>query len=238
MDTISQNSAPVGSDDVTSSPETASQVDTQTSPTSQPVDGGAEGNEGKATEALLAGKYKSPQDLEKAYKELEAKLGQTSQKAAIANQIEQATGMNSSQIAAYLQQQENARLQKEYQDNPMAYTTQKVQELEAKLMLQDEERELDSFIQKNPEYSPYRDKLLNLGLNLEREKSYEDIATDYFGHARAQGQQDAYKKIEVKKTTQATGVQSAPKKTLSEDDLRSMSVAELRSILPKAPVRE
>jgi len=71
--------------------------------------------------------------------------------------------------------------------------------------------------------------------NVKPEKSYADIANEYFGSARAQGQQDAYKKIDTKIMTQATGASQAPPKgKFTEEDMERMSVAELEAILPHA----
>lgn len=232
MDTIEEPMEPAGSDDVTSSPDT-SLADTQPLEATENVDGGTGAEEG-ASETLLAGKYKSPEDLEKAYKELEGKLGTLGQKASVADLIQEKYGMTPDQLRQTIEQQEQAQMEQQYRDNPGAFAVQKVQELEARLALRDEERELDSFLQKNPEYAPQRDKILKLGLNLEKDKPYEDIAREYFGETRAQGQQDAYKKIDAKVRTQATGTQSAPAKKFTEADYENMSAAEMEAILPHA----
>ena len=63
MDTIENNEAPAGSDDVTSSPDTAFQVDAQPVESEATIDGGNSEETG-APEVLLAGKYKSPEELE------------------------------------------------------------------------------------------------------------------------------------------------------------------------------
>jgi hypothetical protein len=233
MDTI-ENEAPVGEAGATASPDTASQ-DTQTAEVTEETvsDGDAET---QAEEALLAGKYKSPQELEKAYKELESKLGETGQKAELVNLLEKNTGMTAQQIKDAIANQEKQRLNQEYQSNPQAYTLSKVQELEGKLALQAEERELDKFLQseEGKAYESFRDKILNLGLKLETGKTYAEIAKEYFGESRAQGQKDAYKKIETKKNTQATGAMSQPKRKLTEEDMDNMTAAELEKVLPWA----
>ena len=114
---------------------------------------------------------------------------------------------------------------------------QEVQSLKQQLALQAEQKELDSFLssEEGKPYQGFKDKILHLGLNLERGKSYGDIARDYFGQAIAQGQQSAYKKIDTKVMTQATGAsQSAPKGKFTDDDLDRMTAAELEAILPHA----
>lgn len=232
MDTIEEPIEPAGSDDVTSSPDT-SVADTQPSEASGNVDGGTEGNEG-ASESLLAGKYKTPEDLEKAYKELEGKLGTLGQRARVADVIQEKYGMTPEEFQASLDAEEAARMEREAQTNPLGYLSKEVQTLKQQLALRDEERELDSFLQKNPEYAPNRDKILKLGLNLEKDKTYEEIAREYFGTARAQGQKDAYERIDAKVRTQTTGTQSAPSKRVRPEDLDNMSAADMEKVLPWA----
>ena len=234
MDTI-ENETPVGSDGATPSPDTDSN-DTQPI---ESTDSFSEGNVDEVGEAptLLAGKYKSPEELEKAYNELQGKLGEQGRKAELANLLEQQTGMNAEQIRDYLTQQQSLQYQQQVQENPGMAAFQEVQSLKQQLALQAEQKELDSFLssEEGKPYQGFKDKILNLGLNLERGKSYGDIARDYFGQAIAQGQQSAYKKIDTKVMTQTTGAsQSAPKGKFTDDDLDRMTAAELEAILPHA----
>jgi hypothetical protein len=233
MDTIT-NDAPVGEEDVTSSPDTAS-ADTQPAESMDSVDGG-EVVEAGEPEVLLAGKYKTPEELEKAYSELESKFGEVGQKAEIANLLEKQTGMNPQQIKEYISRQQQAQQQQQIQENPLGYVGAKVQQLENQIALQAEEKELDKYLssEEGKPYAPFREKILNLGLKLETNKPYNEIAKEYFGESRAQGQQDAYKKIEVKKNTQATGTRSAAQKKFGLEDMQNMSSAELEQILPHA----
>jgi hypothetical protein len=231
MDTIENIESPVGSDGATSSPDTDSQVDTQPSEVEEPVSDGESAEE----VALLAGKYKSPEELEKGYKELESKLGERNEHSELTKMLEEQTGMSASQIRNYIAQQKEQQLMQQYKDNPTSYLANEIQQLKGQIALQAEEKELDKFLETNPEYAPHKDKILKLGLNLEKDKTYGEIAQEYFGSARAQGQQDAYKKIETKKMTQATGVSQAPPKgKLTPEDMDKMSVAELEAILPHA----
>jgi len=172
----------------------------------------AETEEAGNAEPLLAGKYKTVEELEKAYGEIQKTTGQLSQKAELANMLERSTGMNAQQISEYILQQEIAQQQQQYQENPVPYLAQELQGMKAQLALKDEQAKLDTFISTNPEYEPFKDKILNLGLNLEKNKDYSDIAREYFGQAIAHGQQSAYKKIDTKVMTQATGASQAPLK--------------------------
>jgi len=231
MDTITNEPTDVA--DITT-PEDTSVSDTQPVETTEERTAEVE-EAGEAEAPLLAGKYKSPEELEKAYTELQSKFGEVGQKAELANILEQQTGMNAQQIRDYLAQQEQAQLEQQIANNPAGYALQEVQSLKSQLALKEEQAELDSFIKQNPEYEPFKEDILDMGLNYKREMSYGDIANKFFGRARAQGQTDAYKKIEVKTQTQATGAsQSAPKSKLTPEDMDKMSVAELEAILPHA----
>lgn len=234
MDTFNETE-PVGGEDVTS-PQDTSAVETQPTNPEEVVDVNQSGEVEEAPE-LLAGKYKNPKELEKAYQELQHKLGEVGQKAELANLMEKSTGMTHQQIKDYLANQEQQRMAAQVQANPGAYAYQEVQSLKQQIALQNEEKELDSFLQseEGKAYAPFKDKIFKLGLNLEQDKPYSDIAREYFGEPRSQGQQDAYKKIETKKMTQATSVSQAPPKgKLTLEDMRSMSVKELEAVLPHA----
>jgi len=238
MDTIEQET-PIGVEGATSSQDTASN-DTQPAESNESV---SDSNVDEAGEApqLLAGKYKNPQELEKAYQELQSKLGEVGQKAELANLLEKQTGMNHQQIKDYLAQQQQQQFLQQQQADPVGYLMQKQQQLESQLALQTEEKELDKFLQENKDYVPFKEKIFDLGLNLyngnvKPEKSYADIAREYFGDARAQGQQDAYKKIDKKIMTQTTSVsKGTPKGKITLDELKGMTAAEQAAILPHAP---
>jgi hypothetical protein len=231
MDT--NDETPAGVDDITPSEDTVADI-------TQPEETGevsATEPEESGEASLLAGKYKSPQELEKAYLEVQKTVGQVSQKAELANRLEKATGMSTQQIEDYLANQEYTQYQQQVQGNPGLAAYQEVQQLKSQIALQKEERDLDKFLssEEGKPYTAQRDKILKLGLNLERDKDYGDIAREYFGESRAQGQQDAYRKIDTKRNSQATGVsQSPPKGRVTLEDLDNMSVKEMEAVLPHA----
>lgn len=232
-DTIETNGTPAGGEGATSSQDTVSQVDTQPVTNEPSVSDGSQEEAGEAT--LLAGKYKSPEELEKAYKELEGKLGDLGQKASIADLLQEKYKVTPEQLKAQIEAEEIEARRQRYAGNPLAPIVEEVQALKGQLALQNEEKELDKFLAENPDYQPYRDKILKLGLSSEQNKSYEEIAREWFGESRAQGQKDAYKKIETKKSTQVTGVsRQEGKRSLSLEDLSNMSVEELEKVLPHA----
>ena len=233
MDTINETE-PVGGQDVSSSQDTSS-VDTQPTESEEVVDGNQSEEVEEAPE-LLAGKYKTQEELIKAHQELEHKLGENSQKAELANLLEKQTGMNAAQIKDYLAQQQYAQYEAQVQGNPGLAAYQEVQSLKSQIALQSEEKELDKFLNSDEgkPYADFKEKIFNLGLNLEKDKSYSEIAKEYFGQSRAQGQQDAYKKIDKKIMTQATGAKSAPQKRFTAEDMANMSSSELEAILPHA----
>ena len=233
MDTIETNE-PVGVEGATSSQDTSSN-DTQ--PT-ESTDSVSDSNVEEVEEApeLLAGKYRTQEELIKAHQELEKKLGEQGQKAELANLLEKQTGMNASQIKEFLSRQQQEQLMQQYQNNPVPYLAGEVEALKSQIALQNEEKELNAFLssEEGKPYADFKDKIFNLGLNLEKDKSYAEIAKEYFGQSRAQGQQDAYKKIEKKIMTQATGAKSAPQKRFTAEDMANMSSSELEAILPHA----
>jgi len=234
MDT-NENSEPVGGADVTASQDTSQENITQ--PVEETTEATNESEVVEETEkAKLAGKYETAEDLEKGYKELESKLGEQGQKSELVNRLEKQTGKSAQEISDFMERQEQEQAQRNIQDNPGMAAYEKVQGLEQQIALQNEEKELDSFIKENPQYEPQRDKILKLGLNIERDKPYADIAKEYFGEPIAQGQQDAYKKIDQKQKTQATGVLSTPSKKFTEEDMANMTASELEAILPKADI--
>lgn len=233
MDTLEPSTGPVEAAGATAAQDTPAQVETQTSaPGTVVSDNTSDSPEGQASQTLLAGKYSSPQELEKAYLEAQKKISEQGQKAAVADLLQEKYGVSPEQLRATIEAQEQQALYEQMQQNPGLYAAERVQRLEQQLALQNEEKELDGFLHKNPEYAPFKDKILNLGLNLERDKTYEEIARDYFGQARATGQQDAYKKIEQKVMQQPTGVTSVPKKQFGLEDMKRMSARELEAILP------
>lgn len=234
MDNL-ENTSGAGEADVTSSSAEPQGTETQPESLDQSVDGGNQAEAGDATsypwQAEEKFKNAKPEDIFKSYKEMEKLY---SRKAEVANLIEEKFGVTPEQLKQVIAEQENARQEQELAQNPAGYALREVQTLKQQLALQSEEKELDGFLAKSPEYAPFRDKILTLGLNLERDKSYEEIAHEYFGQARAQGQEDAYKKIDTKVKTQATGVRSVPQRTITPEDMKKMSVAELEAILPHA----
>lgn len=233
MDTIEEPMEPAGSDDVTSSPDT-SLADTQPSETSGNVDGGTEGD-GVASEApKYAGKYKTPEELEKGYLEAQKKISEVGQKASVADLIQEKYGITADEFRRRIEAEEQARQEEEYRTNPAGAALREAQAVKQELALMKEEKELDSFLSKNPEYAPVRDKILKLAFTSEQDKPYEEIAREWFGETRALGQQDAYKKIDAKVRTQATGTQSAPSRRLTDADFENMTAAEMEAVLPHA----
>ena len=196
---------------------------------------------GEEASALLAGKYKSPEELEKAYKELEGKLGQRDETLGLVKDLERTTGMNAFQIKQALAQQEQAKLEQQYQDNPVPYLAQEVMQLRQERLIEKQEQELNNFLNSD-EGKPYQD----LRNEILEDKQYNprfqnlpfaDIARERYGKVRAQGQQDAYRKIETKRMTQATNAsQAAPKSRVTLEDLDKMTVAEMEAVLPWADI--
>jgi len=227
MDNPTINTEPVGAEGATSSQDNSGAVETQPAGTDGVVSANESGNEGNAPvypwENDEKFKGKTPEDIYKSYREMEKTY---SRKAEVANLIEEKFGVAPEDLKQLIEAQEEARLEQEYRTNPAGVALREVENLKKQLALQSEEKELDGFLQKNPEYAPFRDKIFKLGLTTEQDKSYEEIADEYFGQARAQGQQDAYRKIEVKKSTQSTSPSQQNPKKFGYGDLKDLPRAE------------
>jgi len=247
MDNPTETAIPVGGEDVTSSQGEIDAVETQAADTEQTFDGGIQdetdsiNNPWDIDERF---KGKAPEDIWKSYTELEKMKGNLSQKAEVANLIEEQFGLTPEEFKNAISQQQAQEQQQLMQEDPARYALQEVQNLKQELALRNEEASLNSFLVDNPHYAPHREKLKKLALtegigfdNL-GEKSYEELATEWIGDAIASGQQDAYKKIEVKKNSQASSVTSTPKRQISEADMRNMSSKDLEALLPHADTSE
>jgi len=238
MDNI--ETAPQGDADVTASSGQSEEVVTQPAETVEGYDEAKTEEAGTSTypwEEDERFKGKTPDEIYKQIQESEKLKGQLSQKAELANMLEKTTGMNAGQIKDYLANQERQQTLQQVQANPELYNYQEIQNLKGQIALQNEEKELDKFLSSDEgkPYASFKDKILKLGLNLEKDKTYAEIAKDYFGESRAQGQQDAYKKIDMKQSTQATATSQVPSRgKLTDEEMDKMSAAELEAILPHA----
>ena len=247
MDNI-ETEAPIGGEGATSSQDNVN-VDTQPADTTNPVSDGNEGEAGQASnpwdnDPKFRGK--TSEDIYKAYREIEKSNGQLSQKAEVANLLE-ARGFTPAQIKAQIEQLDYQAQQERYAQNPLAPLVDEVQQLKAYKAQQEQKEaqaavkaEIDSYLKTNPAYEAHKAQLEKLaltpgiGFNPEtgEETSINDIAAEYFGGARAQGQQDAYKKIETKQNTQATSPsQAAPKGRITLEDLAQLSSKEMEAFL-------
>jgi hypothetical protein len=253
MDNLEQNTSPLGEADVTASQGQLDATETQPVENEVSIDGGNSEETGQASNPWDNDpkfKGKTSEDIYKAYKESEKLTGQLSQKAQIANLIQEKYGITPEQLKAQIEQQEAQQRQQYYANNPLAPVLDKVSYLEQRLQQQEQEKamasvekEIDSFLKDNPVYEGSRDKIQklaltpNIGFNLEtgEEVPIDELAREWIGESRAQGQQDAYNKIEKKVLTQATSAsQTAPRGRITEDDLANMSAAEMEAILPHA----
>lgn len=229
MDNLETNTEPVGAEGATSSQDNSSAMETQPAETDQVVSANESAETGSTENPWDSDprfKGKTPEEMFNIVQEADKYKGVLSQKAQVLELLERQTGMGADELAQMLQEQEEARLQAEYAANPASYALKEVTELKAQLAYQEEEKQVESFIQQNPEYSEFKNEIFNIGLNLEKEKSYEDIAKQYFGKAIAKGQESAYKKIETKKQTQSSGTSTTTNSKLGYEQLKDLPRAE------------
>lgn len=255
MDNVN-NTEPVGVEGATSAPDNSA-VDTQTADDSQEAPDGvsdvqeAEGEPeaGQASQPWDNDprfKGKTAEDMFKIVQEADKYKGTLGRKAKIADLIEQKYGVSPEQLEAQIEQQEYQRKQQLYANNPLAPIVDEVHELKQIVQRQEQEKakqaqekELDKFLQDNPDYAPHKDKIFKLALtpgigfnpDTGEETSFEDLSREWVGEVRAQGQKDAYKKIDVKKQTQTTKPSSAPTRKVSQDDLETMPMEDLRAYM-------
>jgi hypothetical protein len=253
MDNI-ETTEPVGVEGATSAPDNSAD-DTQTAEFSQETTEGvsdvpAVDGEQEAVQASNPWdndprfKGKTPDEMFKIVQEADRYKGTLGRKAKIADLIEQKYGVSPEQLEAQIEQQEYQRKQQLYANNPLAPIVDEVQELKAYKAQQEQkearafqEKELDKYLKENPDYSVHRDKILKLALTpgigfdpeTGEETSFEELSKEWIGNIRAQGQQDAYKKIDVKKQTQQTQPSSAPSRKLTQEDLENMPIEDLRA---------
>ena len=235
MDNLEQKD-PVSEEDVPSEAGQSQEVETQpVEPSEENVQPEEEQQEEVSApwEQDERFKGKKPEDIYASYKNLEGKLGELGQKASFADKVEQ-MGLTPEQVLSVLEQEQSQAEEARMKEDPTGYVKEYIQKQEQARALQNETSQVEALINKNPEYTPFKDKILRLGLLAERDKPYDQIAKEYFGNAIKEGQQSAYKKIEVKKQTQASGVGSIEKSRPSIDDLQNMSSSEMEKILPYA----
>lgn len=241
MDNI-ETTEPTGVEDVTPSLDNSA---TDTQPTNTETVATESAEEGIASNPWDNDprfKGKTSEDIFKAYREIEKSNGQLSQKAQIANLLEEKYGVTPDQLKAQIEQQELQQKQELYANNPLAPLMDEVSELKAYKQAQEAEKalagvnkELDSFIKENPGYEAHRDKILKLALTpgigydpqLGSETAISDIANEWIGSIRAQGQQDAATKIEAKILNKPTGAsKSDQKQKVGYEALKDLPLSE------------
>jgi hypothetical protein len=242
MDNI-ETTEPVGVEGATSSQDNSA-ADTQPTESTDSVSDGEVEEEGQAPQPWDNDhrfKGKTPEEMFAIVQEADKYKGELGQKAKAFDLIGQKYGITPQQLEEQIRQQELREQQERYAGNPLAPVLDKVATLEQKLLVKEQQEalnsvksELDNYIKDNPAYEAHKEQILKLaitaGIGFDQvtgeTRSMDDIATEYFGKARAQGQKDAYKKIDTKIMTQSSGVKTTPKKSVSIDDLRNMPPSE------------
>jgi len=121
MDNPTETAIPVGGEDVTSSQGEIDAVETQAADTEQTFDGGIQdetdsiNNPWDIDERF---KGKAPEDIWKSYTELEKMKGNLSQKAEVANLIEEQFGLTPEEFKNAISQQQAQEQQQLMQEDP------------------------------------------------------------------------------------------------------------------------
>lgn len=237
MDNLIQNTEPIEAAGATAATQdNSSAPETQPSETPEVVsanDGQTEGSTQNPWDADPRFKGKTADEMFNIVQEADKYKGQLSQKAKALELLESETGLSAEEIAGRLEAEQRDRQEQLITENPGAYALQELQRMQSQMAFNEVQNEMNSFIQANPEYSDFQEEILKLGLTVEQDKSFDEIAKSYFGRAIAKGQESAYKKIETKTQSQVTPSSSQDKRSITIDDMRNMSSEELRAILKK-----
>lgn len=182
-------------------------------------------------------KGKEAKDIWKAYQEAQGLMTKTSQKAKIADLLEQKYGISPDKLTKIIEQREADDKQRQIAENPVAHLGEEVMNIKQQLALEKEQLELEKFIASDTgkQFDGVKEKIFRAAMTDPEyaEMSYEDIANDLYGGVIKNARQEAYQKIETKQSTQSTGVSRAEAKEITLDDMKNMSSAELEAILPK-----
>lgn len=177
-------------------------------------------------------KGKSPEEMFKIVQEADRYKGELGQKAKVADMLSQQFGLTPERMEQIAHERAMSQRQQQIANDPVAAVYDKVQQLETQLQVKEEENKLNAFLSANPQYADFADEIKDLGFSVDRDKSWEQIAEKYFGRAIQKGQESAYKQINIKQNTQATGVSRGDiKPSVTLEDMQNMTAAELEAVL-------
>lgn len=225
--------------DVTAASGQSDNVETQATEETGTSDDGtaktAETNVGNPWDTDDRFKGKTPAEMFEIVREADKYKGQLSQKAKVADMLSQQFGLTPERMEQIAHERAISARQQEIAQNPVAAVYDRVQQLETQIQVKDEEVKLDKFLADKPQYSEFRDEIKNLGFSVDRDKTWDQIAEKYFGRAIVKGQEAAYRQLDIKQNTQATGVSRGDiKPSVTLEDMQNMTAAELEAILPKS----
>jgi|GEM_PF-6860707 len=153
--------------------------------------------------------------LYESYKEMESKLGETASKAKIAERLAEQSNMSIEEMNNYLDQQQsgsvgrpssdNARPASAYED-PQVQAAQydvldKLNSLEQKMALQEEESEINALIKEVPDAVNFKDAIRDIGRS-KVNMSHKEIYKTYLKPAVSTGKDAAFQKLSSKEQSQ------------------------------------
>ncbi len=223
--------------DVTAASGQSDEIETQTPEETTPVDDGIVETAGveHPWDADNRFKGKTPEEMFEIVREADKYKGELGQKAKVADMLSKQFGLTPERMEQIAQERAQAAHQQHIAENPVAAVYSEMQQLKTQLQVKEEETKLDQFLATKPQYSEFREEIKNLGFSVDRDKSWDQVAEKYFGRAIVKGQENAYRQMDVKQKTQATGVSRGDiKPSVTLEDMQNMTSAELEAILPKA----
>lgn len=171
-----------------------------------------------------------PGKLYDSYKELESKYGETSQKAKLVDKLAEVSGMSVDQIEDYIARQTGTgalRPTPEASDS-QAYpannnvvndeTLQKINSLEQRVALQEEEKEIARLTAEVPEAVKFTDRIRKIG-RYETNKTHKQIYDEYFKPALKQGKDAAYQKLNQKEQSQVESNKASTSQPMSSEKI-------------------
>ena len=184
-------------------------------------------------ETLLAGKYKSPEELERAYKEAERKISELGEKAKKAELVDRV--VEKYKEFGYSEDEALAEFDKIAEAQPdTGFDTDedaKLKKLEREILLTKREIEISKFISEKPEAKHFENELKELVAKYPR-TSVDDLYDRFLGKAFQVAKELSSKAREVKEETSSkTSSVKTGGRALTPEEIKKLPIEEQRKII-------
>lgn len=192
----------------------------------------------ETAETLLAGKYKSPEELEKAYKEAEKKISELGSEA---SRLRQKSALIDKVVEkykefGYSEEEALGELEKISQITPGEFspedmTERKLKKFERELLLTKREIEISKFLEKQPEAKHFEGELKELVARYP-DSSVDEIYHRFFGKAFQLAKELSSKEREIKEENSAkTSSIRTGGRTLTPEEIKKLPLEEQRKVI-------